>query len=68
MDSARPCSAFSSALKSQMSQVGYLFLPHSFFSPSTGSGRAVVSCWQKYVHEVPVNDLEGLSLPRKKWG
>ena len=26
---------------------------------------AVVSYWQKYVHEVLVNRLRGLSLPRK---
>ena len=30
-----------------------------------GSRRAVVSYWQKYVHEVLVNCLGGLSLPRK---
>ena len=29
------------------------------------SGGAVVSYWQKYVHEVLVNCLGGLSLPRK---
>ena len=29
------------------------------------SRRAVVSYWQKYVHEVLVNRLGGLSLPRK---
>ena len=27
--------------------------------------RAVVSCWRKYVQEVLVNRLGGLSLPRK---
>ena len=27
--------------------------------------RAVVSYWRKYVHEVLVNRLGGLSLPRK---
>ena len=27
--------------------------------------RAVVSYWQKYVHEVLVNRLGGISLPRK---
>ena len=35
---------------------------------SIGSGedlRAVVSYWRKYVHEVLVNRLGGLSLPRK---
>ena len=29
------------------------------------SRRAVVSYWRKYVHEVLVNGLGGLSLPRK---
>ena len=29
------------------------------------SRRAVVSSWRKYVHEVLVNRLGGLSLPRK---
>ena len=29
------------------------------------SRRAVVSYWQKYVHEVLVNRLGGISLPRK---
>ena len=36
-----------------------------FFSPSAFSRRAVVSYWRKYVHEVLVNHLGGLSLPRK---
>ena len=30
-----------------------------------GPRRAVVSYWRKYVHEVLVNRLGGLSLPRK---
>ena len=34
-------------------------------SPSADSRGAVVSYWRKYVHEVLVNRLEGLSLPRK---
>ena len=34
-------------------------------SPSAFSRRAVVSYWRKYVHEVLVNHLGGLSLPRK---
>ena len=34
-------------------------------SPSADSRGAVVSYWQKYVHEVLVNRLGGLSLPRK---
>ena len=37
----------------------------TFVSPSAFSRRAVVSYWRKYVHEVLVNRLEGLSLPRK---
>ena len=39
--------------------------PYSFVSPSADSRRAVVSYWQKCVHEVLVNRLDGLSLPRK---
>ena len=38
---------------------------HTFVSPSADSRRAVVSYWQKYVHEVLVHRLGGLSLPRK---
>ena len=38
---------------------------HTFVSPSAFSRRAVVSYWQKYVHEVLVNRLGDLSLPRK---
>ena len=38
---------------------------HTFVSPSTFSRRTVVSYWRKYVHEVLVNRLGGLSLPRK---
>ena len=37
----------------------------TFVSPSAFSRRAVVSYWRKYVHEVLVNRLRGLSLPRK---
>ena len=36
-----------------------------FVSPSTDSRKTVVSYWQKYVHEVLVKSLGGLSLPRK---
>ena len=36
-----------------------------FVSPSADSRGAVVSSWRKYVHEVLVNHLGGLSLPRK---
>ena len=32
---------------------------------NSGSRRAVVSYWRKYVHEALVNRLGGLSLPRK---
>ena len=43
--------------------------PATYFrSPSTDSRRAVASFWRKYVHEVLVNGLEGLSLPRKSVG
>ena len=38
---------------------------HTFVLPSAFSRRAVVSYWQKYVHEVLDNRLGGLSLPRK---
>ena len=38
---------------------------YTFVSPSAFSRRAVVSYWRKYVHEVLVNRLGGLSLPRK---
>ena len=36
-----------------------------FRSPSAFSRRAFVGYWRKYVHEVLVNRLGGLSLPRK---
>ena len=32
--------------------------PHTFVALSADSGRAVVSCWQKYVHLVLVYFLE----------
>ena len=38
---------------------------YTFIPPSAFSRRAVVSYWRKYVHEVLVNCLGGLSLPRK---
>ena len=34
-------------------------------TPSAFSRRTVVSYWRKYVHELLVNRLGGLSLPRK---
>ena len=41
--------------------------PHTFVSFSADSRRAVtvVSYWRKYVHEVLINRLGGLSLPRE---
>ena len=47
------------------SWVRYPVWQHTFVSPSVFSRRAVVSYWRKYVHEVLVNRLGGLSLPRK---
>ena len=43
----------------------YPVWPHTFVSPSADSRGAVVSYWRKHVHEVLVNRLGGLSLPRK---
>ena len=43
----------------------YPVWPHTFVSPSADSTGAVVSYWLKNVHEVLVNRLGGLSLPRK---
>ena len=40
-------------------------LARYFRCPSAFSRRAVVSYWRKYVHEVLVIRLGGLSLPRK---
>ena len=42
-----------------------LWMPHTFVSSSADSGGAFVSYWRKYVQEVLVNRLGGLSLPRK---
>ena len=39
--------------------------PHTFVSPSADSRGAVVSYWRKYLHEILVNHLGGLGLPRK---
>ena len=52
-------------LASQRSWVWYPVWQHTFVSPSADSRGAVVSYWLKYVHEVLVNRLRGLSLPRK---
>ena len=46
--------------------VRYPVWQHTFVFPSAFSRRAVVSYWRKYVHEVLVNRLGGLSLPRKR--
>ena len=48
----------------QYTWVRYPVWQHTFVSPSAFSRRAVVSYWRKYVHEVLVNRLGGLSLPR----
>ena len=47
------------------SWVRYPVWPHTFVSPSADSRWAVASYWRKYVQEVLVNCLGGLSLPRK---
>ena len=39
--------------------------PHTFVFPSVDSRREVVRYWRKFVHEVLVKRLGGLSLPRK---
>ena len=63
---AGPRSAVCRAPEScQRSWVRYPVWPHTFISPSTDSRWAVVSYWRKYVPEVLVNRLGGLSLPRK---
>ena len=49
---------------SQRTQVRYLVRTHTLVSPSADLRRAVISYWQKYVHEVLVNRVGGLSLPR----
>ena len=55
-------------LNSELAQGSWVRYPvwqHIFVSPSAFSRRAVFSYWRKYVHEVLVNRLGGLSLPRK---
>ena len=39
--------------------------PHTFVSSSADSRGTVVSYWRKYVHEILVNGLGGVSLLRK---
>ena len=48
------------------SWVRYPVWQHTFVSPSAFSRRAVVSYWRKYVHEVLVNRLGGLSLRKSE--
>ena len=43
----------------------YPVRPHTFVTPSAESRRAMDSYWQKYVHEVLVDRLGGLSLHRE---
>ena len=64
---AGPRSAVGSASDSRARGPGFSYpvRPHTCISPSAFSRRAVVSYWRKYVHEVLVNRLGGLSLPRK---
>ena len=45
--------------------VRYPVRPHTFVSPSAGSRRTVGNYWRKYVNEVLVYRLGGLSLGRK---
>ena len=61
MDPAGPRSAIGRA----PDRVRYPVWQHTFVPPSAFSRKAVVSYWRKYVHEVLVNRLGGLSLPRK---
>ena len=68
IDSIFPAPLKRSKLSSlgQGSWVRYPVWQRTFVSPSAFSRRAtVVSYWRKYVHEVLVNRLGGLSLPRK---
>ena len=51
---------------SHIPRVRYSVRPNTFVSPFADSKRVVVSYWRKYVHEVLVKRLGGLSLPRKK--
>ena len=67
MNAAGPRSEIVS-LVSLGSWVRYSVGQHTFVSHSALSRRAVVSYWRKYVHEVLVNRLGGLCLPRKSVG
>ena len=48
-----------------MSWVRYPVWSHTFVSLSADSSGSAVSYWRKYMNEVLVNRLGGLSLPRK---
>ena len=61
----RICSS-GSKLSGLRSATGLGWYRHSVRAgPRSAIGRAPVSYWRKYVHEVLVNRLGGLSLPRK---
>ena len=62
---AGPRSAVGSASDYRARGPGVRYRLHTPVSPSVDSRRAVASYWQKYVHEVLVNRLEGLCLPSK---
>ena len=57
--------SFNVSLVSQRSWVRYPVWPRTVVPPSADSRRAVVRYWRKYVHEILVNRLGGLSLPKK---
>ena len=63
---ARPRSAVGGHLTRKSEVLGSIPVwPHTFVSPYADSRGTVVSYWRKYVREVLVNRLGGLSLPRK---
>ena len=57
--------SYETLMKPQNSYFGHPIWQHTFVSSSAFLRRAVVSYWRKYVHEVLVNRLGSLSLPRK---
>ena len=64
---ARPHGAVGSTSdsKARVPGLDIRFGSHIFVSPCADSRREFVSYWRKYVHEVLVIRLGGLSLPRK---
>ena len=56
--------AQSAANLAQEPEARYPVRPHTFVSLSADSRRTIVGYWRKYVHEVLVNRLGGLRLPR----